>query len=189
MTVVEQLTSLRRRKRRPARLVSERTGIASSNIYAIERGRRDPSTATLERLADGVGARLFVVDTEGHSPVSETVARIRRRVEGGQSHNAYRHLIQISDDLAGAPADVACFIAYAAPPSIDAGWDAAIAGVVEYRLAQRGLPLPEWLADHGRTAGPDWGPSRAPYPIDAADVPEPLLRRGVWIEADELTSA
>lgn len=187
MTIVDQVASLRRRSRVPATQVARFAGTPAQNIYAIERGRRDPSASTLERIAAGNGVQLIAAKTDGRAPVTSTAAVLAAYVNEGNPDGAYRQLIQISDDLVAADPATAVVLAYAQPSLVAPGWDAAIAGVVEYRLSQKGAPLPRWVLETGGSDEP-WEPLPSWYKIDPASVPEELRRRNVFIEAVELDS-
>lgn len=78
---------------------------------------------------------------------------------------------------------------YIEPPHASAARDAAVAGVVEYRLAQKGAPLPRWIRKFGLPVADRWSPHDYPYTVEDEDVPEPLVRRNIIIEAREFESA
>lgn len=188
MTIVQQVATLRKRAGLPATRIGEIAGTDASNIYAIEHGRRDPAASTLERIASAAGVKILAVQSEGAAFVSETTEVLRERVASGDVEGAYRQLIQISDDLSGATATTCVFLTYIEPSAISPGWDAAVAGVVEWRLTQKLAPLPEWIQRFGSAVDEPWEPLSAPYKINEQDVPEPLRRRNIWIEQAELES-
>lgn len=188
MSIVRQVATLRKREGVPGTLVAQRAGTGASNIYAIEHGRRDPSASTLERIAEAAGVRLLAFPAQGAAFVSETAALLRERAVSGDNAAAYRQLIQISDDIERVTPTTASLLAYIQPPQIDPGWEAAIAGVVEWQLTQKGAPRPEWLRSYGLGVDRRWEPLPAGYEIDPIDVPEPLRRRNVWIQQSELDS-
>lgn len=189
MTIVTQIAALRRRNRISGTRVASLAGTSASNIYAIENGRRDPSASTLERIAGAAGIRLLAFPSEGASFVSDTAEVLRHRVDVGDNRGAYRQLIQISDDLVRTSPWTASLLSYPAPPTVALGWEAAIAGIVEWRLGEKGLPAPDWTRTYGRELRDRWEPFPSPYEPQPAEVPEALRRRNVWIERAELESA
>ena len=117
-----------------------------------------------------------------------TAAVLAAYVTEGNAAGGYRQLIQISDDLDAADPATAVVLAHAQPSRVTPGWDAAIAGIVEYRLDQKGAPLPPWVREAG-AVDELWKSLSCPYKIRPPAVPEELRRRNVMIEASELESA
>jgi hypothetical protein len=100
--------------------------------------------------------------------------------------------VQVADDLSASdPAD-RFLLAIEPPTHVSPEWDAALAGVAEWRLSQAQLPLPGWISSE--RGNPDWrwtpplSSASAAIPRQEENVPWPLRKRGVLIEADELTS-
>lgn len=172
---------------------AKQSGIQRSNIAAIENGRRDPTASTIEKIANAARVRLIPVKSDGRTSVAEASATLAEAVRQNNARRAYRVLVQVADDLTTPdPADR--FVLAIEPPThVTPEWDAALAGVVEWRLTQAHLPLPGWVA--GESGNRDWGwapplsPVGSVIPTHVENVPEPLRKRGVLIEADELTSA
>jgi transcriptional regulator with XRE-family HTH domain len=169
------------------------SGIQRSNIAAIENGRRDPTASTIERIANAAHVRLIPVKNDGRTSVAEASAVLGEAVRQHNVKRAYRVLVQIADDLTTPDAADRFVLTIEPPAHISPQWDAALAGVTEWRLGQAHLPLPAWVtAERGNR---DWGwtpplsPGADAIPVDVENVPSPLRARGVLIEADELTSA
>lgn len=191
MNIIEQLVRARKQRGISAAEVALRAGIQRSNLSAIERGRRDCTVSTLEKLAAGAGLRLVVTDLGGRPLVSETARSIGRYVAECNEAAAYRALLQLNNDLASAGPSEAEVLANVEPDPISPEWDAAVAGLVEWRLADIGASLPAWTSRKVRNAAIHWAPwseIRVVEP-DPAEVPEPLRRRGVYLEKGELASA
>lgn len=191
MSVVEQLARLRKRSGVSLAELAARTGLQASNLSAIEHGRRDPRISTTVDWAHGLGAEVLVIGTHGRATDSRCAEAIRGYVEAADGASAYRAFVQLNDDLAGSsPFDQVLLVA-APPSSIDARWDAAIAGLVEWRLRQKRAPTPAWAAD--LTGDPNWrwapGEGTRLFEADPDQVPPRLLERGIWIEQGELESA
>jgi transcriptional regulator with XRE-family HTH domain len=172
---------------------AKQSGIQRSNIAAIENGRRDPTASTIEKIASAARVRLIPVKSDGRASVAEASTALADAVRQNNVRRAYRVLVQVADDLTTPdPADR--FVLAIEPPAhISPEWDAALAGVTEWRLNQARLPLPSWVAKERGNRGWDWTPplsaAAASIPVHVENVPEPLRKRGVLIEAEELTSA
>jgi len=192
MTIQSSLKHARVRAGLSLTDAAKRSGIQRSNIAAIENGRRDPTASTIEKIATASHVRLIPVASDGRTSVAEASDTVAEALHRGEAFRAYRALIQIADDLA-APDPVDRFVLAIEPPArITPEWDAALAGVTEWRLGEIGLPLPGWVrAEHGDPAW-GWAPPLSDaadsIPVDIDRVPEPLRKRGVLIEADELAS-
>jgi hypothetical protein len=99
---------------------------------------------------------------------------------------AFRALIGLSDDLAGAspPLRVALCVTPPAPCG-DVRFDAAVAAVVEHHLTKDGLPIPDWVHEPARSLEEPWAVS--PY-TEPSEVPICFERHGVLLAASELES-
>lgn len=189
--LTDQLTQLRRRRGLPATAVGARTGIDTSAIYAFEHGRRDPRASTVQTWARGLGARLLVVDTHGRASAAETAALIRNALVDHDRNAAAQTLLQLVNNLRASDILAVAALTVDEPESFADGWSWAIAGIVEQETVTRGLPTPPWASE---TAGDPsarwspWAPELADL-VDVGQVPEPLRRRGVFIESGELASA
>jgi len=119
--------------------------------------------------------------------VAEAVAGA---VASGSSALAYRSLIQLADDLAAVDPDGLAVLTEMEPLSVGGRWDDAIAGIVELRLREAGVPVPGWVTARVGDPGKPWAPDHAVVlPLPEPDsVPEPLRRRGIYIEAGEFES-
>ena len=102
-------------------------------------------------------------------------------------------LVQVADDLTTPDPTDRFVLAIEPPAHISPEWDAALAGVTEWRLSQARLPLPGWVTNERGNREWRWTPplsaAAEAIPVHLENVPEPLRERGVLIEADELTSA
>lgn len=189
--LTDQLTQLRRRRGLPATTLGARTGIDTSAIYAFERGRRDPRTSTAQSWAHGLGARLLVVDTHGRTSAADAATLIRSAVVLGDRNAATQTLLQLVNNLRASDPLAVAALTVDEPEYYEDGWSWAIAGIVEDESSRCDIPTPHWAAE---TVGdPDarwnpWAPELADF-VNVDQVPEPLRRRGVLIEAGELVSA
>lgn len=189
--LTEQLSQLRRRQGLPATALGARTGIDTSAIYAFEHGRRDPRASTAQTWARGLGARLLVVDTLGRASAAETATQIRNALVHADRNAAAQALLQFVNNLRASDILAVAALTVDEPEPFTDGWSWAIAGVVEQETAARGIPTPLWATETAGDPNAKWSPW-APELADLVDVdqvPEPLRRRGVYIEAGELVSA
>lgn len=160
------------------------TGLEPSNISHIEAGRRDPRSSTLERIADGLGARLIAVHTHGQRLIADAPETIDDWLRRGDEGAALAYVARLVQSLQGKDAVTVLTIALAPPRSINPEWDALLAGIAEWQLDAVGAPLPAWVTEPpGRDHQDWWAPASAPAvnDVDRADVPQPLLDRGVML--------
>lgn len=172
------------------RSLAQRTGIAASNLSVIENGRRDPTATTVERIARALGVELVALNTKGRVTASAAADAI---AQAASPQVAYRSFLQLANDLAAAsPFDRVVLVAEQ-PGLTNTRWDDAIAGLVEWLLQKDHAPLPDWVIDRPGDAHTPWEPQRTNTPLalhaDIRLAPEPLRRRGVAIEAQELMAA
>lgn len=172
---------------------AKQSGIQRSNIAAIENGRRDPTASTIEKIARASRVRLIPVKSDGRTSVAEAATVLADAVRQDNTRRAYRVLVQVADDLTTPDPTDRFVLAIEPPTHISPEWDAALAGVTEWRLSQARLPLPGWVTNERGNQDWRWTPPLSPateaIPVHIENVPEPLRERGVLIEADELTSA
>jgi transcriptional regulator with XRE-family HTH domain len=189
MTTIDSITRARRRKRLSVAEVARRSGLQASNLSAIESGSREPTARNLERAARGAGLHLIVADLGGRYPATEVADAIASSGASGDEWAQARWLIQLSNDLVAADPFTKLLLVAEPPRSVDPTWDAALAGIVEWRLGQAGLPSPEWVHQAEGDPSSTWSIWPGSVHAEADDVPDPLLRRGVWVGEGELDSA
>jgi transcriptional regulator with XRE-family HTH domain len=191
MSIVEQIAVSRKRRGITAAQVAERTGLQTSNLFAIEHGRRRPTVDTLERTASGIGLRLIAVDVGNQALVSDIAQTIAEHEASGAEELAYRAFIQLNNQLVSSSASTQVLLTCVPPVHISREWDAALAALIEWRLHQKDAPIPAWVEDEAGLTGGHWAPWPSIRYIDADLnlVPGPFRRRGIWLEAGELESA
>lgn len=193
MGIAAQLAAARHARGLTAIELGGITGLQPSNIYSIERGRRQARIATLESLAAGLGVRFVLVDTWGRASAAEIATQIKADLDNGDSDGAARLLLQLANSLRAATPLARVALTQDPPPPVSPQWDAAIAGIAEWMLAGQGTPLPNWVV--ATTGDPTWHwspwgtPGEGSYLFDSDEVPEPLQRRGILVEAGELDAA
>lgn len=189
MTVVGALRRTRARSRRTLAAVAARAGITESNLSVIERDRRSPTSATIDRLTAALDITLIPAVTGGRNTVAEAGEHIAAALTAGDAERAYRAVLQLSDDLNTAGPYLRLLLAAEAPATVGPGWDALIAAVTEWHLQQVGLPAPDWVLHTIDDTAAPWAPPGAILPARADHVPEPFRRRGILVEEGELASA
>lgn len=193
MTLATSLRRARKHSGATLRSVAERSGIAPSNLSAIENGRRDPTTSTVDRLAFAIGVEWVPVATHGRSPAARAAEEITSAEADGKFAQAYRRFLQLGDDLASADPVTRVLLAAERPDDSPSRWLDAIAALLEVRLNEASAPIPAWVTE--RAGHPDavWEPQRSsrtvPLSADREEVPPEFLRRGIAIERGELISA
>ncbi|WP_404444198.1 helix-turn-helix transcriptional regulator [Microbacterium marinum] len=172
------------------RALARQAGIAPANLSVIENGRRDPTAATAERIARALGVELVALDTKGRVTAAAAADAIK---EAASPQVAYRAYLQLASDLAAASPFDRVILSAEQPGATHTRWDDAIAGLVEWLLKRDHAPVPDWVADRPGNADSPWEPQRTNTPValhaDIRRAPEPLRRRGVAIEEEELTAA
>lgn len=192
MSIPSSLRRARKRSGGSLRSISARSGIAASNLSAIENGRRDPTASTVDRLAAALGVELIPVATQGRSPAARAAEEITRADAEGQAAQAYRRFLQLANDLASVDPVTRVLLSAEEPDRSPSRWIDAVAALVEVRLHEVFAPVPDWVTARAGQPGAVWEPQRTSRPLplgaDLALVPPPFLRRGVAIEAGELAS-
>ena len=192
MSIASSLRRARKRSGESLRSISARSGVATSNLSAIENGRRDPTSSTVDRLASAIGVEWIPVATQGRSPAARAADEITRADAEGHAAQAYRRFLQLADDLRSADPVTRVLLSAEEPDESASRWLDAIAALVELRLREASAPLPKWVTERAGNPGSVWQPQRTARPLplcaDLTNVPQPFLRRGVAIEEGELAS-
>ncbi|HSZ14219.1 MAG TPA: helix-turn-helix transcriptional regulator [Solirubrobacteraceae bacterium] len=187
-----EVTELVRDARRAAGLtqleLADRAGTAQPAIAAYESGARTPNLATLERL---LGACEHDVELIAHPRVrrgSASLAELAQTIEDDlqqrDERDALRLLFGFADDFRGSsrPGRIA-LLRDEPPPTGDARFDAALAGVAELFAAEAEIPAPDWVDAPTRFVEPWWFVASRPE-FDAytlAHTPALLARHGVFM--------
>ena len=168
-----------------------RSGIASSSLSLIERGKREPTLATLETLLRATRHTVVTVPTV-RSDASRIAVEISEAVSALDHALTFRLFLQLADNLAAEHGATRVGLTLTEPaPTGSAEWDSAIAALCEYRLTKDKLPVPNWVVRRPGNRESLWSPHTSDYdiPPDLSQVPEEFLRRGILIEAATLESA
>jgi len=189
MTASTLIRAARKSRRLTQKQLAERTRIDQSRVSKSE-GGRDTEFGTVERLLAGAGHRLYSAPTQ-RDDAATVGEEIRRRLAEGDTDRALRALLQLNDNLLAERGLVRGILGLAEPASTQHQvWDAALAGLVAWRLREEGLPAPEWVSDPSRYLR-----TPATLEVDPADptpptseVPDEFAERGVLVWRDTFAS-
>lgn len=190
MTDASVLVRAARKSRRlTQQQIAELSSIDQASVSRSE-GGRDAEFGTIDRLLAAAGHRLYSAPTR-RNDAATVAAEIRAHLRAADKDRALRALLQLNDDLVAERGLVRGVLGLAEPESTrDAVWDAALAALVSWRLAEEGLPLPAWVDYEERFLAEPRG-----LEIDPADptpprseVPPEFARRGVLAWRDTFAS-
>ena len=168
--------------------LARRLGVDQSQVARAESGRVELSAANLDRYLRACRFRLVAVPTVRATAVELGIA-IRDALESNEPNNAVRFLIQLSDNLVAEELSLVTSLVMTPADTADLRFNTAIAGIVEWRLLQRDLPVPAWIQAIGPLSEQWWIDDFGAG--DAAVVeatPEPLRRRNVLVDQIALES-
>lgn len=169
--------------------LSRRTGIFQGDVSRYEKGSK-PSFSTVDRLLAASGHRLFSAPTRRDDAATIT-PEITKRLKVNDRVGALRALIQINDNLVAEKGLVRGILGFTEPETTNEPvWDAAIAGLVAWRLSEEGIPVPEWVESPNRflTTKQDLAVDVADVVPPEGEVPEEFLKRGVLVWRDTFMS-
>ncbi|GGF34750.1 helix-turn-helix domain-containing protein [Subtercola lobariae] len=169
--------------------LSARTGVAETAVSSIENGR-DARLSTVERLLAGSHHSLIAIPSTRAS-AAEIAGHIRAAVKSKRPAEAARSFIQLNDNLAAEHNEGRYGLGLTEPaPTGIKHWDAALAGLVAYRLGEEGFPAPTWTTRASRKLKKAWTFNTGTYltPVNRSAVPAEFLERGILIDADTLRS-
>ena len=180
---------------RDARGLSQRalarvSDVPQPRIAELETGRHDTTVSRLEELLVCLGHRVTILPTTAR-PVWEAGFAVADALARGDESAAWREVIQLSDDLAGAEPAVRVALCVAEPPNRgDARYEALLAALVDHWLTRDRLPRPAWVREPSRTVSPAWDvePIAELRAAARAATPAAIARHGVYLAASELSS-
>jgi len=190
MTASTLLRSARTRAKLTQSALSERSGVAQSALSQIESGERVPNWTTVDRILRSTGSSLIAIPTR-RSDVSTVSLQIGAALAQDDTLAAVRHFIQLNDDLVAEHGSTRFALTISEPPTTGSKrWDAALAGLAAYRLADEQLPEPFWVTDPSRRLSKTWtfGSGRYAVSVPRENVPAAFLDRGVLIDRETLES-
>lgn len=151
MAFDELLKTARAKSGKTQSQLAERSGVAVPNISAIESGKRVPRFDTAEALLRSLGYRLLPIEI-GRSTAWEVSTYIHEFLAEDDLGAVFRCWLQLNNDFVALGASSRYLLAVEAPAATgSAQWDAAIAALVEHRLNELNLPIPEWVSQAWRS--------------------------------------
>ncbi|MGA2455551.1 MAG: helix-turn-helix transcriptional regulator [Solirubrobacteraceae bacterium] len=187
-----EITALIRGARREAGItqleLASRAGTAQPAVAAYESGARTPNLATLERLLGACECDIEVLARprvrRGAASLAELGQTIAVDLDQGREGDVLRLLFGFADDFRGSsrPGRIA-LLHDEPPPTGDARFDAALAGVAELFAAEGALTVPAWVNGPGRFVEPWWFVASRPefHAYTLAHTPAVLARHGVFM--------
>jgi transcriptional regulator with XRE-family HTH domain len=190
MTATQLLRNARLRAGMTQSALADRSGVAQSTLSQLESGERVPTWTTIDRILQSTGSSLIAIPTR-RADASRVAAQIGSALIANDTAAAVRHFIQLNDDLAAEHGSTRFALTISDPPTTGSKrWDAALAALAAYRLAEEHLPEPFWVTDPGRRLGKSWtfGSGRYNVEVPHENVPPAFLERGVLIDRETLES-
>ena len=169
--------------------LAKKAHIHQSTISVIEDGR-DLTVSTLEKLLKATGYGLLAVPTR-RAHAAEVSTSIRSELGRGNTDRAFRALLQLNDNLISEHGLLRGVLGLSEPPPTGhTVWDAALAGLVAWRLTEENIPLPAWIEqERFFLARPQTLEIDSADPVPAlTDVPPEFARRGVLVWEDTFRS-
>lgn len=191
MSIATSLRRVRVNSGVSLRRAAAASGVGASSLSNIESGRREPTSGTVERIAETLGVRVAVIPRVDRLTAADAAEAIATYADT-EPAAAYRAFLQLADDLAAADPYERFLLTIEEPRRLGNRWDDAIAALVELRLPKGSLPPWTTMHDvaHLHTV---WEPQRTPFPLpaltDLSTAPESFRRRGIAISTGELESA
>ena len=170
--------------------LASRVGVDQARVSRSEGGQESPRFETVDKLLAGTGHRLYSAPTR-RDDAATIASHIRESVAAKDSRRALRQLIQLNDNLIAETGLVRGVLGLAEPESTGKKlWDAAIAGLVAWRLNEQSLPLPAWVSTPERKLERSRPLSADPAdPIPKrSDIPDEFAERGVLAWRDTFES-
>lgn len=165
-----------------------RAGTTQPAVAAYESGGRTPTLGTLERLLGACDHELELAvqprTRRGAASLAELAQTIAHEGAGDRDREALRLIFGFADDFRGSPRPgQVALIAEAPPPTGEARFDAALAGVAELFAREAGVPAPKWVDDADRFVEPWWFVASRPsfHAYTLARTPAALARHGVFM--------
>lgn len=165
-------------------------GTTQSAIAAYESGRKQPTTATLDRIvrAGGVELSWAVVRRTPYRAMS--LVDLAEALRSAESDLDRRLLtLEFLQEFEAEEAEARLLLLTDRPSSTgDPRWDALVGALAEHLAFHHDLAYPAWAEEPDRFLDRWWFPSNTPSTRAGAIVhaPAALARRGVFVERRDL---
>ncbi|MGA2164415.1 MAG: helix-turn-helix transcriptional regulator [Solirubrobacteraceae bacterium] len=170
------------------RELADRAGTAQPAVAAYESGARTPNLDTLTRLLGACEYDVEVVARprarRGAASLAALADTIKEDLRQGEERDALRLLFGFADDFRASsrPGRIA-LVADEPPPTGDARFDAALAGIAELFAAEGAIQAPAWVEQPERFVEPWWFVASRPafHAYTLANTPAVIARHGVFM--------
>jgi transcriptional regulator with XRE-family HTH domain len=172
------------------RELARRSGLAQPAIAAVESGRKDATSTTLERIFEATGTQVVLAPSR-YLTAARAARLIADELADGAGHEALRTWVQLANDLDSAEDALKVVLTFVRPETTgEQRYDTLIAAVVEHRLRSRRLPIPAWTRSAELACQPEWYVAGIPGLEDdaRAHTPPAFLRHGIIIHEVDLQS-
>ena len=148
----------------------------------------DPNLTTLNRLLGACEHDIELLARprvrRGATSLAELAQTIEEDLQRDRERDALRLLFGFADDFRGSsrPGGVA-LLHDEPPPTGDARFDAALAGMAEFFADENAIPAPRWVDGPGRFVEPWWFVASRPafHAYTLANTPIVFARHGVFM--------
>jgi transcriptional regulator with XRE-family HTH domain len=168
--------------------LANRAGTAQPAVAAYESGSRTPSLATLRRLLRACEHEVVLLARpkvrRGAASLAELAETIAEDLQQDRESDALRLLFGFADDCRGSSrAGRVALLRDEPPPTADARFDAALAGVAEFFADESAIAAPKWVDDPERFVEPWWFVASRPafHAYTLAHTPAVFARHGVFV--------
>ncbi|GAB3797655.1 hypothetical protein GCM10028798_09120 [Humibacter antri] len=165
-------------------------GVRQATVSEAETAKTDVRTSTLQAFLAVAGLKLTAIPS-AYPTAAETAWRIRRSLDGESRDAALRNFLDLAQGLAAEDGVTRAALSVLPPATTGSrDWDAALAGLVEYRLEEVGIAAPAWTAEPERVALRLTSPQLGEYDLlaDAENSLLAFLRHNVALEPETLGS-
>ena len=185
------IRAARRRAGLTQTALAQRSATTQSAIAAYETGAKQPSMATVTRLAAAAGCSVAWALVPVKSVVHAAVDAISRSLHVGDEHEALRLVAELWTGLVSMNASTVDVELEGDPGSTgDRRWDALVAGIVEWAAHAVEVRTPPWTATKERFLDEWWfvTPYRSLHASALVETPAELANRGVFLHESSLRS-
>ncbi|RZT64363.1 DNA-binding XRE family transcriptional regulator [Microcella alkaliphila] len=170
--------------------LADAIGTSQAAVSFIESGHRAPRVDTVARWLHVTNHHLVAFPSV-YPTAAEVGVVVTDALQADRSDDGRRALLSLADALLVAEPVEAVLLCAEAPASTAVPlWDATIAALVDWRLGERGLPVPSWVAGFGERLENPTTLASSPFDMEPPrnHVPLPFLQRNVLVDAAEWES-
>jgi len=161
-----------------------------SNISDFENGETDPGLSTVTSYLEKLGFRLVPIETP-YPSIAEAVLDFAEAIKRDDVERAHALFRQLNDNLKNSTAPTLAALCSTKPSSAgDRKFDALIAALVEYRLREKKVPLPDWISVKNLKLPTRWIYNEYARDVQKikAQTPRPFLQKNIYLAESELQS-